>query len=179
MSVPTGQRGQVKLACQGMQGAAGIAFGESASTVCSHAAKQPSCEKRTSGVRWSQPNAEAVDRTLSALDPCRASAYSVSLGVGIFEKSRCTTGVAVRTLTRSSPVGCRRDGFNRFRAAVTSIRSPAAFPRVRHIIRVLGVRFFDRLALTIAEVCIAFVAAGGDAPAGLCIASGCGAVGFH
>jgi hypothetical protein len=40
----------------------------------------------------------------------------------------------------------------------------ATLPRVSEAIQIFGVRFFNQLALTVAQSCIAFAAAGGDAP---------------
>jgi hypothetical protein len=49
-------------------------------------------------------------------------------------------------------------------AAATGIRRSVALPRVTEAIQIFGVRFFNQLALTVAQSCIAFAAAGGDAP---------------
>ena len=48
-------------------------------------------------------------------------------------------------------------------AAATGIRRPGALPGVSEAIQVLGMRFFNQLASTVAQSCIAFIAARGDA----------------
>jgi hypothetical protein len=50
-------------------------------------------------------------------------------------------------------------------AAATRIRRLVALPCVSEPIQIFGMRFFNRVALTVAQSCIAFAAADGDAPA--------------
>jgi hypothetical protein len=48
-------------------------------------------------------------------------------------------------------------------AAATRIRRLVALPCVGEVIQALGMRFFNQLASTVAQSCIAFIAARGDA----------------
>jgi hypothetical protein len=72
--------------------------------------------------------------------------------------------VDIKAGVRAFDLAARSEAFSDPGRATASLG--ATLPGVSQAIKLLGVRFFDQLTLTAAQPCIAFAAAGGDAPAG-------------